>query len=634
MFESDKKSPLERLNKSLYSRTDKPAGEKRHELEKKDPVVSESWQEEHSDEPIDIEQMKSTRKTYNFIFFGALLFFVISTAIGAYTLFGGRNFVSADNVDILIEGPSAINGGEKLSLQVSVVNKNATDIDDVDLIVEYPEGSKDGESASNDLTRVTIPLGAIASQSVSQETLSSVLFGEEGALRQIKFKVEYTTANSNAVFYKEKSYNITIQSSPIIVGISALDKVLGGQTSDFTFVVTSNTTQPVKDVLLVLDYPFGFKVISSNPQTSYGDNVWRIGDLAPGAKKTITIKASAEGQDNEERVIRASVGIQSKQNEREMATTIITRDHAFSIEKPFLAIDLTLDGTRGDIAAIPGRSVRGEIIFTNNSTDRIVNARIEAKLSGNVLNKNSVSVDGGYYDSLSNTIIWEAGRNSNLETLAPGDTRRLGFGIASTNSSPGQSILNPQITVSVSASGDRVDSGGVPQEITAAVTRSVKLLSSMSISGRALRSQGPITNSGPIPPRVDMGTTYTIVWTVTNTSNNITGAKVTASLPPYVTWTGTVSPNDGSIVYNDTGGNITWNVGSIPKDTTAKQIHFQVSLRPSANQIGSSPEIISQARMTGTDSFANVLLETTAPSLSTRTSSDLQFKEGDELVQP
>lgn len=632
MFESDKKSPLERLNKSLYSRTDEVPSDVRPSIHEKQSFVPETWVEDTSGE--ESVEMKATRKTYRYLFGTSLLFFLVAVSIGGYTLFGGRNFVSADNVNVLIEGPVTITGGEPLNLDVSVVNKNATDIENVDLIVEYPDGTKDPNDPSIALSRIKIPLGSIKSQSVSQKSISSVLFGEEGAQREIKFKVEYQTANSGAVFFKEKFYNISISSSPLIVTIDALEKVLSGQAADFSVTISSNTTNPIKNVLLVLDYPFGFSVVSSNPVATYGDNVWKIGDLAPGSKRTIKIKATAQGQDEEERTIRANVGIQSESSDRDIATTIVSRSHSFVLEKPFLGLDVVLDGNRDDLAVAPGRSMRAEIIWTNNSSSKITNARIEAKIVGNVLNKNSVTVEGGYYDSLANTIVWEAGRVQSLNSISPGEDGRVGFTFSS-NASFSGSITNPQISITVSAQGSRVDTSGVPQEITAAITRSVKLLSNLSLSARALHNQGPIANSGPIPPRAENATTYTIVWTVTNTSNNITGAKVVARLPQYVKWTDTVSPSSASISYNPTGGIVTWNVGSVPinaSGTGNQQVSFQVSVTPSANQIGTSPDIIGSAKITGLDSFTGVVLEDDVPSLSTRTSSDLLFKTGDEVV--
>lgn len=638
MFESEKKSPLDRLKKGLYSRKDTFGDAPRHDIHPQKTVVAESWENPVSPVPTteEVVTIHKTRRVYHILFIFSVLFCIVAALVAAYTFFGGKNFVSSENVDILVEGPASIGGGEPLALNVSVLNKNSTDIQLVDLIVEYPKGSKDVSDPSKDLSKTRISLGDINSQSIAQKNLTSLLYGQEGDSREIKFTTEYRTANSNAVFFKEKSYIITISSSPIIVSVDALDKVLGGQSTDIKITVSSNATAPIKNILLSLEYPFGLTVAGATPSATYGDGIWDIGDLAPGAKRVINLKARVDGQDGESKTIKAHVGIQSTSDEREIATTIISRDHTFTIERPFLGLDLTLDGNREDAVIAAGKTVRAEIVWGNNSSTKITNARVEAKLLGNVLDKNSVNVNGGYYDSLTNTVIWEAGRTEGLDSLAPGDTGRVSFTFNTLDSSSGLIPQNPSVTITVSGKGARVNENGVPAEVTTAVSRTVKLVSNLALSARVLRSQGPITNSGPVPPKVDVVTTYTVVWTVTNTSNSITGARVTAALPPQVSWTDVVLPADAGLTYDSTGGNITWVVGAVPRNATvgngARQVAFQVALRPSANQISSSPEIIGGSTITGTDTFTGVTIKNSAPALSTRTSTDSQYRNGDEFV--
>lgn len=638
MFQPDKKSSLDRVNKSLYSRTETPPEIPRHDIHGSDALVGESWQEPEVKEPVHTLS-PGIRKAYKITFVVSFIFFALAFLVGIYTFSGGKNFVSVDNVDIQIEGPTSVGGGQALALNVSVVNKNATDMQLVDLVAKYPAGTKDPADPTKDLNQTRISLGDIKPQSLAQRPITAVLFGEEGAGRDIVFTAEYRTEDSNAVFYKEKTYHITISSSPVLVSVDALDNVLANEASDITITVASNSAAPIKNLLLTLDYPFGFSVVSSNPQPTYGDNTWRIGDLAAGAKKTFTIKASMQGDDGDQKAIHANVGIQSETNPRQIATTIISRDHTFMLERPFLGLSIAMEGntTNNDIVVSGGRSVHADVIWTNNSANKITGAKIVATLGGNALDKNSVIPDdGGYYDSAANTITWQAGRTNGLDSIAPGASDRAGFGFSTVTTSPGQALSNPVITVTVTGSGSRIDDSGSPQDITTGVTRSVKLVSNLALSAQALHSQGPISNSGPVPPRVDQATTYTVVWTVTNTSNIITGAKVTATVPQYMKWTGVMSPSNANVTYDAASGALTWIVGEVPRNATvgngAKQVAFQLSLTPSANQVGDVPTIISSANISGTDVFTGATVQNTAQSLSTRTSTDLLFKQGDDVV--
>lgn len=659
MFETEKKSPLERLKKGLYSRRNETSEPIRHDIHATSAAqadVPRSWddpsavasgpvaQASHPNDammvaPKALQNLHPTHRfAYRVGFLVAGLFCLAAFGTAAYTFFGGGNFVSAENVDILVEGPARAAGGEPLTLSVSVLNKNATAIELVDLVIDYPEGTKDPADPSLDLTRTRLSLGDIDARAIAQRTVSALMFGEEGAGREIKFTAEYRTAGSNAIFIKEKIYRTSISSSPVLVSIDAPAKVIGGSASELTVTVTSNSPSPVKDLLLSLDYPFGVTVASAAPAAAYGDSVWRLGDLAPGAKKVVKVTLSVSGQDGEERAVRANIGIQSKESPREIGTTIISRDHIFALERPFLGLDLTLNGERSDLATLAGQTVRAEILWTNNSGDRITDARIEAKVTGNVLDKGSIRVDNnGYYDSAANTIVWDSGR-AGIGTIPPGESGRVSFSMVPRSDIAGGSVANPSIQVVVSGSGNRTDENGVPAKVESAASRSVKLVSNLALSARSLRSQGGIDNRGPIPPRVDQETTYTIVWTVTNTSNPVTGARVTATLPPYVKWQNVTVPSDAGLSYNEATGEVTWIAGAVPANATvgagAKQVAFQVAITPGANQANLAPDLVGGSTITGTDVFTGVTLKNTAPALSTRTTTDFMYKAGDETVRP
>ncbi len=636
MFLGEKKSALDRLKRGLYSRTDVIRETPRHEIHEQSSDVPNSWNTDNSPQTEIPHDITPIRKVYHIGFIASLLFLLVTMAVGLYTFVGGKNFISADNVDILVEGPAAIDGGKPLALTVSVVNKNATDMELVDLIAEYPSGSKDPSDPAKDISKIRLSLGNIAPQAIAQKSFSSLMYGEEGESREIKFTAEYRTVNSNAIFFKEKVYSVSIASSPILVSVDAPENTLANQSTDIKITVASNSTATIKDVLLVLDFPFGFTLDRATPEATFNQNVWRIGDLAPGSKRIINLKGTFSGQDEEIRNIKAHVGIADKEDEKSIATNIITRNSTFTLEKPFFGLDLTLNGDRGDAVVTTGRTVRGEILWVNNGLTKITNARIEAKLSGNVLDKSSVSVSDGYYDSLTNTIIWEAGRTSGLDSIAPGAEGRLGFTFNVSDVSGNALPTSPSVVVSVSGKGNRIDKTGSPSDVVVGISRTAKVVSNLALSTRVLHYQGAIANTGPVPPRVDAVTTYTVVWTVTNTSNNITGARVTAALPPQVSWTSVIAPAEAGITYDSSNGTITWVVGAVPRNALvgsgARQVAFQVSLRPSANQIGTAPQIIGESTIVGTDTFANVTIKNTSPALTTRISTDASFKTGDDLV--
>jgi len=247
------------------------------------------------------------------------------------------------------------------------------------------------------------------------------------------------------------------------------------------------------------------------------------------------------------------------------------------------------------------------------------------------LDKFSVLVgDGGFYRSVDNTIIWDKSRNSSLGIIEPGEKGSVSFTFQSLplveNSRLHQS---PNITIEASAGGKRISDVNVPEDITTSVAKKIKIESDLVLAPRAVYHTGPFKNSGPLPPQAEKETTYTIIWTATNSSNKISGAVAKTILPTYVKWLGVVSPENENVSFNEAGGEVVWNIGDIEKGTGfitgAREIVFQISLLPSVSHIGRVPFLTGDTTLTGNDTYTGTTIKDIKKSLSTQLSTDPFF---------
>ncbi|MEN9614087.1 MAG: hypothetical protein RLZZ347_394 [Candidatus Parcubacteria bacterium] len=632
---------IDEVNQSLYSANFQPK-EKRRALHLRDQgVVRRDFGSEpiaeYVPEPVagGVAQWSFTKK----LFVSSLGFFGVALLVALYVVLGGGNVVSTDNVDIKISGPVSINGGEELVLDVSVVNNNNTALELTDLVVTYPEGTRSSTDLDTNFTKYRESLGDIPAQSVSKKTIKAILFGEQNSKKQIKIGVEYRVAGSNAIFYKEKEYEIVISSSPLSLAVNSVTEANAGQTVDFTIDVTSNSTHTLNNVVLSAEYPFGFGFKSASPDSSYGTTLWRLGDIAPNSKRTIVVHGIVSGQDGEERVFHFNAGIGNTTDEKSLGAVFLSSIHSITIRKPLFAVDMAVDGNQSaEYVTRGGRNTRVDVLWSNNTSDRISNATIEVSLKGDPLDKGSISVDRGFYRSIDNTIVWDASTVSDFASIEPGATGRLSFNFSSRPSltSSGPSFTNPDITLTTLASGQRVGIGSASEPVTSTLSRRIKISSDLILSAAALYSTGPFKNTGAIPPKVDTETTYTILWTLSNSSNAVTDAKVSSVLPSYVKWLGVVSPSSESVTYNPVGGEVVWDAGDVPAGTgfskNKHQVAFQVSFTPSLSQLGSVPKLTNEVVVSGTDSFTNSELKDIKNGLTTRLSTDPSFVAGNDAV--
>ena len=189
--------------------------------------------------------------------------------------FAKGNTVSNDNIDISVLSNAFTAGGEEYPLLLEIVNKNNSPLELVDLVVEYPKSSQTSLSQDNEHLRLS--LGIIPAGGVKNENMKLVLFGEQGSVRQIKIFLEYRVEGSNAIFVKDKLYEISINSTPINLSIDAPLEASSNQDITLNVKATLNATKSISKILLKIDYPVGFQFVKAMPAPFLGNNVWKLG---------------------------------------------------------------------------------------------------------------------------------------------------------------------------------------------------------------------------------------------------------------------------------------------------------------------------------------------------------------------
>jgi hypothetical protein len=640
----DEINKIDNLNNSLYSRnTPDIRSRRRIRTHEQETSVGSDW--DHPKEIVIPESEQgglykdTSMSFFTKILVTSIIFFILALGIGAFLVFNGSNFISGDNVDINITSPASVAGGEPLIFDVQIANRNNIKLEQIHMKVDFPSGTTYVEDSLRELRTSQEQVDDITPGGVGQKTFKAVIYGEENTTKDIKVSIEYQVKGSNAIFQKEKIFNLLISSSPLSLTISSFKEINSGQEFELTAVMASNSKEVIKNLLLKAVYPFGFTYISSDVKPYADTTVWKIGDIPPGAKKTIKIKGKLEGQDDEMRSFRFITGAYKLGNDSVIGTQYITSTQEISLRRPFLSADIDFNGDTSNDQFITSfnNSVKVDISYFNNLSTSITDAEIHVKVAGSAFDRVSITPDEGLYDSSLGEIVWNGRTTEGLQQIEGSGNGKVSFNIVPRNiSSIQKQVINPDLLFTVNIKGKRVSETNVPENIVSTASRIMKISSGVSLIGQVLRSSGPFVNTGIIPPQVEKDTTYTVVWTVGNTTNNISNTIITASLPAYVKWLGKVNPSTEDISYDNSSGKIIWNAGGVSAYTTGsshrKSVSFQVSLRPTINQIDTVPILINQASLKANDDFTGEDLESNLGVLTTRFSTDQVFKDGDEKV--
>lgn len=633
----EKLNRIEELKSKLFSKNFPTKIEHRDDFTSPRRLdVPESWEKNNPAPGLEKFFMKTSIFKKFFLF--SMVFFILASGYAAYMFFAGSNTISADNIDISVLGNTFTSGGEELPLMIEITNRNKSALELVDLLVEYPKSSGD---FSQDTERLRQSLGTISAGSMRSENIKVVLFGEQGSVRPIKISIEYRVSGSNAIFVKEKEYDVSIDSTPINLSINGPTEASSNQELVLDIRVTQNAAQTVSALLLRVDYPAGFQFTSAEPAPAFGNNVWDLGDLSPGAESRIILRGRMlDVFDGEEKTFRISSGLESERNKGTIEVVFNSLGHTVLIKKALIEAKLYLNGSYNrQPAASPKSQIQGEIRWANNLETKINDLSIRAKISGNAIDRKTIDVDQGFYNSLEDTLVWDRNSDRDFVEVNPGEVGSVSFNFSSLSlfSATGGVLSEPSILIEVSISGKQLEDA-TSKELSNKESQTIRIISDVGFAAKVLYYSGPFQNSGPVPPKVEKETTYAVVWSLSNTSNNISKAQIRSTLPPWSRFIGPIFPKTEDLTYNSGTKEIVWNAGNIPKGTgitgADKTVTFQIGLTPSLSQVGISPALVNDAVLTGHDDFANVDVRVNKASLNTRLSSDPLFPaNGDRVVE-
>jgi hypothetical protein len=559
---------------------------------------------------------------------GAFVFFLISLAVAGYFFYSGGNSVSVDKIMVDVQGPTTIAGGDIVPLSITVTNKNPTAIDNATIEIDFPDGTRSADNVLQAYPRYTENLGTLASGAAVTRSVKAVIFGGTGQALALPVSLSFGTSGSSAVFVKKSSYALAVSSTPLSLTVDTLAETVSGAPLTLTLTVRSNATVPIANVVLAGALPFGFSVTSSSLPVN--NSSFLLGTLKPGDTRTVTLTGILVGQDREQRVFNFTVGTAKTATDQTLAVTYMTQSAPVTIAAPFINTTLALNGdTRANAVINPGSVQSVTVSYTNTLPTSVTNAVVTVAISGSAVDYNSIRASNGFYNSSSRSIIFSKDTDPSLAQLAPSAS---GIGAFTFSTLPAGALGQAPVAVfTVSVSGTRIGQTNVPENVSSTVTKTAKVMTTVGFSAYALHSSGVFSNSGPIPPKPDKATTYTIVWNAQDTGSAVAGGLVTATLPSYVTYTGQTS-GAGSFSYDPASRAVTWSAGDFAQGASA-QGDFQVSLTPSTSQKGAAVELTSAASFSGFDRFAGVQVSATADPATTETVKDPGYVPQNAVVQ-
>lgn len=618
----DDDSLLRKAERDLYTTDIQPP--KRRSLLHQEKVASrESW-DDHTGIPVisgvPMSRPIQAQSIFKRIFLASLGLLACAAIILGISFLHGGNAISEKNVAIAITTKTFVDGGESLPVQVSIANKNRVAIELATLVLEYPQG---GGEDSGAVSRITRELPVISAGATHQESFTIQLYGTENSQRTITAHIQFRAAGLNAVYEKDQPIQVTIRTSPVTITLKAPDKAIPNQEIPLVFTVVGNGTAVLSNTALVMQYPDGFVFSKAEPSPSFGNSVWYLGDLPPGASRTITVHGSISGAIADLKTIRASVGSQSAANEQVLDTTYNSLAQVIPLAEAFLDAHIVVGDQTGTLIPVSGsQPVRVSVQWKNTLPSTITNAQLAVSLSGSAYDPSSVQPSGGFFDEVSNRIVWTSQEQPALAAIGPGQVGQVSFSVTPRQFASGTAVTNPMIALSLDVLG--YQSGGTKLSATGIDAKKLAVNSDLNLLTKTTHYTGVIQNTGPMPMVPGKETTYALEWKIANTRNRVSGASVATTLPTGVSWKGVIVPETETtaLTYNEVTRQLVWNIGDVPAGSGQKIVTFKVGITPSPQQGGIIPPLTGQVVLTGKDGFTGQDLTVTKLPLTTQLLND------------
>lgn len=561
----------------------------------------------------------------------SFLFFLFAGGIAWFLMTQGQTTVSCAKVAIDVSGPVSIASGKELLLDITIENNNPVAFEDVELSTAYPAGSRQADSPTTPLAVSNEKLGTIREGQTLRHTERSILFGPENEEKDITVTLGYSLADSSGYFECEQTHTVLIATAPVSLSVDGVEEAASGQEFTLTLTAGANAEEVVAGQRIVARYPYGFQLLEAQPEPTSGDNVWDLGDLPPETDRTITVRGVIEAPTVEGRVIQFTMGEADNADSARLATELTVHEHPILVTRPFVALSVQIDGDERDmVSASIDETVRVSVDWKNLLADPIYDLRVEASLPRSYVDERSVNVTNGNFLSAQQRIVWAPQTIEALREVEAGGEGSLTFSFRTEDLVEGGAAREPAIPISFSVYARRVsDEKEVQQTLNDVVTKTIKLRSDVRLAADTTFGTGPFRNTGPYPPKAEVETTYTIAWSIANTTNDLSNARVSAVLPIYVEWMNETYPAGAALSYNENTRVVTWNAGDVSAGTgsavSPREVSFRVSMAPSVTDIGRTPVLVDQPTLRAVDAFTGDVVERTARDQTTTLTDDPLF---------
>lgn len=552
-------------------------------------------------------------------------------AWGGFFLWNRFAIESAQPLVTSIEGPERVRAGELAVYTIRYKNEQQVPLAALSLHISLPPGFSLDEAIPQptDADGLSWTLGSLTPGSDGSVELHGRFRSAVPSSETIQARFDYRPANFSSEFQDIATTSVSVDRSPIDIGVTGPDKALPGDEVSYTIELLNTSSQTQQRLELSATLPVAFDVTRTEPPTADPEQVrWIFDEIATGETKAVTVFGRYTG---------------SGEGTQGFSATV-----AYQAATGGVRLPLAQAGTETDLL---GGELDVHLVVNGSTQDRDVRLGDKLTVSFDYNNSGREVIDGVYFT------LETTGVNGKAAPIEWAGVKGLPAGMT-----PGP-IMNfdehgiPDITTLVpGASGvvdltipllARIDPTSMADELTLTLTAHISRVGSVEspraipLSGirvtvgsdlrataqaRYYDDEGQPLGSGPLPPQVGETTKYRIVWHAENTLHPLRGFRMTANLPPDVAWTNQTQ-SDGTIRFDETTRMVIWDLPEWTANRTVANASFEVAIVPKASDVGGFFKLTNATSVEATDATHDSRISQSIDSLTSELPDDATAKD-------
>lgn len=514
-----------------------------------------------------------------------------------------------DRVVVSIDGPKDADSTQTVEYFIKYENNNRITLRDVEVVLTYAENFQPIDNVnlkylSKSSSKVYV--GDIKPGAKAEVPFKGIFYAPKDYQVYLRASMDYSVSGRSEKLHSSGQLGVNIDNSPLLLDVVAPREAADGDSVEYVIDYKNLDVRSLEDVQLRAEFPQGFQLVSSNPNTSEGDNVWYMGTLEANQGGKVRIQGKLSGSPDDGKTFKLSLGKMGDDgnfvvyNQRVVNTRMVVA--ALSIKQSLV------NGAENGITKA-GANLSYRINYENNSNIGMRNAIVTVEIDSKIVDYSKLSIDRGSFDESKKTISWKASDVPELINIQPKGKGELKFTVPVLEIIPVTGVQDKNFTVRTVAKIDSPDIPSVASEnkIIGSSAMELKLGSKVIIETLGYYEDANVENSGPMPLEVGKETTYTMHWTIFNVSNELQDAVLTASIPSGYRWTGKTYPENEHVEFDSRTNIISWRVGGVNPGVgllePKREVSFQIGITPQSNQSGRSLTLLNPGTFKAKDGF-------------------------------